>query len=142
MKKYISKYTPGDYELKVKRTKTGLGLFSMSEIPKGKCIIEYKGRVISKKEEYTINSKYLMEIDSRTVIDGSARSNIARYINHSCKPNAEIATWKKKAWIMSIKKIKPGEEILYDYGEEYWEEYIGPHRCRCSRCRHKSAHVI
>lgn len=137
MKKGKSKYEPGDFKLKVKRSKAGLGLFTLDEIPKGKCIIEYKGRQISKKEEYTINSKYLMEINSRMVIDGSARSNIARYINHSCKPNAEIATWKKRAWIMSIKKIKPGKELLYDYGKEYWKEYIGSHRCRCSKCRQK-----
>ncbi len=135
----VGKFVPGGYRLKVKRATpgAGLGLFAVEEIPKGKCIIEYVGRVISKAEEYTIVSKYLFEIHSRKTIDGKARSNTARYVNHSCRANAEPEVRNHRVYIMSKRKIKPGEEITYDYGKEYWKEYIKPHGCRCEKCKEK-----
>jgi len=134
MKKRKSKYEPGDYKLLVKKSIAGLGLFAGEDIPKGACIIEYKGRVISHEEEYTSRSKYLFEINSKKTIDGQARSNTARYINHSCRPNAEPEIIKGKVLIMAKRKIKAGEEILYNYGKEYWEEHIKPKGCRCPKC--------
>ena len=130
-----SKYEPGDYQLLVKRSSAGLGLFAGEEIPKGVCLIEYKGRQISEKEEYTSRSKYLFEINKKKTIDGQARSNTARYINHSCRPNAEIEIKKERVWVMSRRKIKAGEEICYDYGKEYWNEHIKAHRCQCLKCQ-------
>lgn len=130
----MSKYEPQNYKLEVKRSKTGLGLFAGEDIPKSKCVIEYFGRVLSEAEQYTSNSKYLFEINSKITIDGSDRKNIARYINHSCKPNCEAKIYKGKAFIMSIKNIKKGEELAYDYGEEYFDEHIKKHGCRCTKC--------
>lgn len=134
-KKKKTKYQPAGYCLVIKRSRAGLGLFADEEIPRGICLIEYVGRVISKREEYTSRSKYLFEINSRRTIDGQARSNIARYINHSCRPNAEIEIKKRRVWIMSKRKIKTGEEICYDYGEDYWNEHIKPKGCRCLKCQ-------
>lgn len=131
------KYEPGDFKLLVKRSSAGLGLFAGEDIPKGTCIIEYFGRTISPEEEYTINSKYLFEINSKKTIDGSTRENKARYINHSCRPNAEPEIIKGKVLIMATRQIKKGEEILYDYGKEYWNEYIKPLGCRCLKCQEK-----
>lgn len=131
----MGKYIPGKYKVKVKRGLDGLGLFADEAIPKGACIIEYVGRVLSEREEYTSRSKYLFEIDDKTTIDGQARSNTARYANHSCRPNAEAEIYGKKGFIMAIKNIKQGEEICYDYGKEYWEEHIKPKGCRCAKCK-------
>lgn len=128
------KYIPDQHKLIVKRSKTGLGLFAGEDIPKGICIIEYKGRQIKGEEEYTSNSKYLFEIHSRMTIDGRDRSNTARYINHSCRPNAEIQIYKNRGYIFSRRKIKAGEEITYDYGKDYWEDHIKPLGCKCEKC--------
>lgn len=133
-----SKFELGGYKLRVKRSVAGLGLYTEEEIPKGKCIIEYWGRTITPAEEYTINSKYLFEIHSRRTIDGSDRRNIARYINHSCRPNSEIEIRKGRVFVMSRRKIKAGEELTYDYGKEYWNEYIKPYGCRCEKCKEKT----
>lgn len=130
-----SKYDIIPYKVRVGRSKAGLGLFAVEDIPKGICFIEYKGRHIKGKEEYTSTSKYLFEIHSRMTIDGRDRSNTARYINHSCRPNAEPETYKSRALIFSKRKIKSGEEITYDYGKEYWNEHIKPHGCRCDKCK-------
>ena len=107
-----SKYEPGNYKFLVKRSIAGLGLFAGEDLPKGACLIEYKGRTLSEREEYTSRSKYLFEINSKRTIDGGARSNLARYINHSCRPNAEIEIKKERILVMAKRKIKEGEEIL------------------------------
>ncbi len=125
------KYEPGDFKLKVKRSHSGLGLFTEEAIPKGACIIEYVGRVISKEEEETSKSKYLFKIHSRKTIDGTERSNTARYINHSCKANCDAEIHKNRVFILANRKIQAGEELAYDYGKEYTDEHITPYGCRC-----------
>ena len=123
----------------VKRTGTGLGLFATRPIPKGKRIVEYTGPLISNEIVDRSNGKYFFNVNKKWSIDGSVRSNIARYINHSCRPNAEaFVTNRRRVWIWSRRNIKPGEEITYDYGKEYFEGIIEPIGCRCAKCGPKS----
>lgn len=129
-----SKYDISGHKVRVGRSKAGLGLYADEDIPKGICFIEYVGRQIKGEEEYTSNSKYLFEVHARKTIDGRARSNTARYINHSCRPNAEPETYKGRVFIFTTKNIKKGEEICYDYGKEYWNDHIKPIGCRCAKC--------
>ncbi|MGZ5875922.1 MAG: SET domain-containing protein, partial [Bradyrhizobium sp.] len=69
----------------------------------------------------------------------SVRKNIARYINHACKPNAEsdVKPRKRKVVIRAIKNIEPGEEINYDYGTDYFKAYLKPIGCKCAACEKK-----
>ena len=131
----IGKFTPGGYDLRVKRSKAGLGLFAAEDIPKGKCIIEYIGRPISKEEAYSSRSLYLFEIDKDLTLDGKPASNKAGYINHSCKPNCEPEIRSRRIFIFSLRNIQAGEELGYDYGEEYYNDHIRP--CRCSALKHR-----
>ena len=119
------------------RSSAGLGLFATRAFKKGERIIEYFGRKLSKAEEYTSKSKYLFEVNSRKTIDGTTRENFARYINHSCKSNCEPEIVRGKVWIDAKKSIKAGEELSYDYGEEYVNEHIKPYGCRCAEHRAK-----
>lgn len=137
MKKRKLKFDPGDFDLRVKRSSAGLGLFTFSEIPKGACVIEYKGRFISQAEEYTSRSLYLFEVNSKVTIDGRPKWNKAGYINHSCRPNCEVEIRGHRVFVMARRKIKVGEELNYDYGKEYWKEHIGPDNCRCPKCAEK-----
>jgi uncharacterized protein len=119
----------------VKRTATGLGLFALKAIPKGKRIIEYTGPLISNEEvERRKTGKYFFGINTKWSIDGSPRSNIARYINHSCRPNAEALVSGHRVWIWSMRNIKAGEEITFDYGKEYFDDHIKPVGCKCEKC--------
>ena len=119
----------------VKRTKSGLGLFALKPIPKGKRIIEYTGPLVANDKVEGSYGKYFFSVNTKWSIDGSPRRNIARYINHSCRPNAEaFVSQNRRVWIWSRKNIKPGEEITYDYGKEYFEGIIEPIGCRCGKC--------
>jgi hypothetical protein len=126
---------------RIGRSRTGLGLFATQPIKKGTRIIRYFGPLLdcSKEEDDAIENKYLFQLTNRWTIDGSVRENIARYINHSCRPNAEsdVRPRKRKVFIRAIKNIEPGEEINYDYGTDYFKEYLKPIGCLCTACEKK-----
>ena len=128
---------------RVGRSSTGLGLFATQPIKKGTKIIRYFGPLLDSKNKKhdAIENKYLFQLNDRWTIDGSVRKNVARYINHACKPNAEsdVNPRKKRVIIRSIKKIEPGEEINYDYGTEYFKAYLKPIGCKCESCEKKRA---
>src|SRR5246127_1367503 len=126
---------------RVGRSRTGLGLFATKPSKKGSRIIRYFGPLLDskKKKDDEIENKYLFELTNRWTIDGSIRKNIARYINHACKPNAEsdVRPRKRKVFIRAIKNIEPGEEINYDYGTDYFKAYLKPIGCKCDACEKK-----
>ncbi len=127
-------YKPGDYDLIVKRSAAGLGLFAGEAIPKGKCVIEYFGPYLTNDEADRVANKYLFEVSETKTIDGAGRANKARYINHSCRPNCEPEITRNRVFIFAKRNIKAGEELSYDYGKDYWNTFIKPHGCRCVKC--------
>lgn len=125
-------------EFQVKRSSAGLGLFANTEFEKGDFIIEYSGEHISHDEADRRGGKYLFTLTDKIVIDGKERTNTARYINHSCEPNAEaVIEDDKKVIFLAIKDIAPGDEICFDYGTEYVEDIIAAVGCKCSPCKKK-----
>ena len=127
---------------RIGRARTGLGLFATRLIKKHSRIAEYKGPLLATKEANRREQRgnlYLYELNSRWTIDGTSRSNVARYANHSCNPNADSYNIKHRVFIRALRNIKPGEEIVYDYGTDYLKNVIGRSNCRCSRCRKRRA---
>jgi uncharacterized protein len=126
---------------RIGRSRTGLGLFATRRIKKGARIIRYFGPLLDSKKtkDDEVENKYLFELTNRWTIDGSVRENIARYINHGCKPNAEsdVRPRKRKVFIRAIKTIEPGDEIAYDYGTDYFKAYLKPIGCKCDACERK-----
>lgn len=130
------------YPFRVGRSRTGLGLFATEPIKKGSFIVEYTGPRLSNEKADKLEargSKYMYQINSKWTIDGSPRKNIARYANHSCRPNAESDVVRGRVKISAIKNIKPGDEIVYDYGDDYFKNVITPSRCKCEKCLEKRA---
>ena len=130
---------------KVKKSKIhGTGVFATQDILKKTRIIEYIGKKVTKSQgdeisanriKRFLNSKktgsvYVFELNKKFDIDGSPLYNKARYINHSCSPNCEVEIIKGRIWISSIKKIKKEQELTYDYGYEFDEDYKD-HICKC-----------
>ena len=132
---------PSKKSLRIGRSRTGLGLFATEHIKKRAFITEYSGELITTAEAERREARslrYLYEINSRWTVDGSTRRNIARYANHSCRPNAESDTTRdRKVILRAIKNIKPGDEITYDYGSDYFEAFLKPVGCKCAKCAEK-----
>ena len=112
------------------------GVYAAKNIKAGKIIIYYKGKIITKKEteknpKYD-NDKaiYLFNLNSRYDLDGDFEYNDARLINHTCNPNCEVAGKGLKLWIFALRDIKKGEELSYDYGfgfDENYKDFV----CKC-----------
>jgi SET domain-containing protein len=114
-------------------------MFARVAIKKGQFIIRYRGRRIPTETTEGLDTRYLFEINNRWTIDGASRSNRARYINHACRPNAEVYIVKHAINIRAIRNIKPGDEITYNYGRNYVDAFIKPVGCKCLACARKRA---
>jgi len=125
--------------VQTKRSSAGLGLFAGEDIKKGQLVIEYTGERITEDEANERGGRYLFSVTDVLVIDGKGRENVARYINHGCKPNAEAEHDEEddRIYIRAKKSIKEGEEITYHYGKDYMKQIIGPEGCRCNTCIEK-----
>jgi len=95
----------------------GWGVFALEPINKNRRIITYDGQLIDHKES----------LNRRWVRDAMVGGNVARFINHACRPNCYSQIVGHEIWIRAGRNIKPGEELTYDYhtdGEQVIE-------CRC-----------
>lgn len=127
---------------RIGRSKTGLGMFATRPIKRAAYIATYRGRVISSEEadrREARGARYMFELTKKLTIDGSPRWNVARYINHSCKPNAKPVGRNGGIVIVAARRIEPEEEITYDYGKEYLQYFIESGGCKCAACRKKRA---
>ena len=127
---------------RVGRSATGLGLFATKPIKRRATIATYRGRRMTPAEADRLEargSRYMFQVNKKVTIDGSPRWNLARYINHSCKPNAEPVGRNGGIVIVALRRIEPGEEITYDYGKEYLEYFLEEGGCRCDACGRKKA---
>jgi SET domain-containing protein len=127
---------------RVGRSRTGLGLFATKPIKRRATIATYRGRRMTPEEADRLEargSRYMFQVNKRVTIDGSSRSNVARYFNHSCRPNAEPVGRNGGIVIVALRRIEPGEEITYDYGKEYLKYFLEEGGCRCDSCRRKRA---
>ena len=122
---------------KIKKSKIDKnGLYANCNIKRGTKIIEYKGKLVtvknSEKDPKFDNSKaiYLFGINKKYDLDGNFSFNTARLINHSCEPNCEVFGEGLKIWIFAMKNIKKGEELSYDYGFSFDQDYKN-YPCNC-----------
>ncbi len=129
-----NKFKPGAFALQVKRSKTGRGLFALEPIPRGACVIEYIGRTLGLDEMAKDAGLYYFWVSDFAMIDGNIKDNTARYINHSCAPNCEVDGPDGRIFVMAKRNIKAGEELTYDYGDEYFNKHIKPRGCLCQKC--------
>ncbi len=130
--------------VQTKKSQSGLGLFARRDFKKGEMIIEYTGEKITEEEANKRGGKYLFELNNEWTIDGKGRDNLARYINHSCKPNSypELDDEEEHIYIYAKRNIKSGEELTYNYGKFYFNELIGKDNCKCTACLEKAEKVI
>jgi SET domain-containing protein len=108
--------------LKVVAKKSGLhgmGLFAARNLAADEKLIEYKGKRYEKDVlpdmEVDGLTKFLGLSDG-TGIDGTGWAAMA---NHGCEPNCELreeeSRGKLGAWLYTIKEVKQGEELMWDY---------------------------
>ena len=112
----------------------GWGVYTRRDITKNSRIIDYSGEKISHRESLrrervplARGEVWCFTVNRRTVRDASVGGNIARFINHACRPNCYSQVVGDVIWIRAARNIKAGEELTYDYRTD-GEATI---RCRC-----------
>ncbi len=114
----------------------GMGGFALQRIRKGSPLIEYVGDRITKAEaaaRIAGGNPFIFELDEETDVDGAVEWNPARFLNHSCEPNAEAEIHGDQIWIMALRTIRAGEEITFNYC--YDLENFEEHPCRCGAAK-------
>ena len=121
--------------------RNGRGLYATKDIKAGARIIDYVGKIITKKQteesEKFDNSKpiYLFDLNSRYDLDGDVSWNTARLINHSCLNNCDYEGKGLKLWVNANRDIKMGEELTCNYGFSYDSDYKQfPCKCGSKNC--------
>jgi SET domain-containing protein len=118
----------------------GWGVFALERINKNTRIIDYDGELIDHRESLKRETRYLKRgeiwcftVNRRWVRDANVGGNVARFINHACRPNCYSQIVGQTIWIRAGRTIEPGEELTYDYYTD--GEQVIPCRCRpgCTR---------
>ncbi|HRQ64324.1 MAG TPA: SET domain-containing protein-lysine N-methyltransferase [Xanthomonadaceae bacterium] len=127
-----------------KSTIHGNGVFAATDIPTDIELIQYKGRLRTHAETDRLHDgstdtghTFLFTLNEKYVIDANVDGNWARWINHSCEPNCRAVVVeggngdarRDRVVIESIRPIRAGEELTYDYGITLDE----PHTARLKR---------
>ncbi|KAM3360733.1 hypothetical protein P3S68_015587 [Capsicum galapagoense] len=120
----------------------GWGLLADENIKAEQFIIEYCGEVISSEaakersqvyEAHELKDTYIFSLNSNYFIDATQKGSLARFINHSCRPNCETRKWtvlgETRVGIFAKQDISVGMELTYNY---HFEWYGGANvRCLC-----------
>ncbi len=110
------------------------GVFALEPINKNKRIIDYAGQKIRNRNSGTREVRYLnrgeiwvFRVNRLYSRDAAVDGNMARFINHSCKPNCYSNIIGDTIWIIAGRNIKKGEELTYNY----YTEGDGEIPCKC-----------
>ena len=113
------------------------GCYTTRPIRKGRRICEYDGPRMSKAEadeRYADRHvTYLFGYGERDrVIDGFGT---AMFMNHCCEPNCETEEEDERIFVVALRDIAAGEELVYEYN--LWDSDDASQDCFCGkpRCR-------
>ena len=109
----------------------GLGLAATGAIKAGEMVFVYSGLIVPSSEisEYWKSMGHIgIQIDDNFFIVPASRQELERegVINHSCEPNTGF---RNQIELVSLRYIKPGEEITFDYA--MCETLSEPFECKC-----------
>lgn len=160
-------------KLKIARRRSkihGNGVFAIAPIRKGERIVEYRGRLRSHEESDELyeggigtGHTFLFTLNKHWIVDANVGGNVARWINTGCEPNAiafihsenkkKPDPKKDRVFIEALRTIKPGEEIIYDYGFAFdipytvallrlWACHCGSPKCRGTMLKGKKVRDV
>ena len=141
----------------------GKGVFALTDIPAKVELLEYRGQRLTHAQadrHYADTTEsghtFLFTLNDRYVIDANIGGNVTRWINHSCAPNCRAVVEeaagqdrrRDRVLIETLRPIRRGEELTYDYGivlservtprlQKIWMCRCGARRCSGTMLRPK-----
>ena len=126
----------------IKTEKKGYGLRADADLQPNDFIFEYIGEVIDERQfrrrmvqydEEGIKHFYFMSLSKGEFVDATKKGNLGRFCNHSCNPNCYVDKWvvgdKLRMGIFAERKIRAGEELVFNYNVDRYG--ADPQPCYC-----------
>ena len=113
------------------------GVYALEKIPANRKVIEYTGERVNRrdaKQRGEGDHTYLFAVDDYWTLDGAVGGSGAEIINHSCEPNLISRVMKGHVLYMSLREIRPGEELTVDYNFSKNDPRT-PCSCGAKKCR-------
>lgn len=120
----------------------GRGVFARRPLGCGQRLLEYVGELVGKEEanrrgleqqaraEQTGEAAvFIFDLNDEWDLDGNKPWNPARLVNHACTPNCRMHNEGDRLFLETLRAIRPGEELTFDYGYEL--QHYREHPCRC-----------
>ena len=113
------------------------GCYTTRAIARGKVVCEYEGPRMSKAEadkRYADRHvTYLFGVGNRNVvIDGFGAP---MFMNHSCEPNCETEERQSRIFVIALRDIAAGEELVYEYNLYDSDDVSQDCYCGTTKCR-------
>lgn len=112
------------------------GLFTNVPIKKGDMVGEYTGLLIVGHFLSKYSGDYFMRYPHFSIgfihftLDAERFGNEMRFANHNYTPNMQPTVALEKGLshsvLIALRDIEPGEQLTYDYGEDYWSRRDPP----------------
>jgi len=110
------------------------GVYAQERIPANHKVIEYTGKHLNRRQAKHTDHTYLFTLDNYWSVDGAVGGSGAEIINHSCDPNLVSRIIKGHILYMSLRVIRPGEELTVDYNFSN-DTDRQPCHCGAKNCR-------
>lgn len=129
---------PGLINLVTRSCNGGKGAFTRRNVPANTRILEFTGaRVIREAVNRALadgGRDSFLQIDEDAFIGSSG--SMDDYVNHSCDPNCGLEFTGERVYLKSIKPIRRGEELTFDYATSQ-KSFPFRFHCRCGspECR-------
>jgi len=94
----------------------GKGLYSLVHFDNNQVILKFKNKIINEIEADQLNKDKqatLLQVGKNKYLDLIGDPSF--YVNHSCNPNAIVKIFSNNAFLVSIRRILPNEELCFDY---------------------------
>ncbi len=110
------------------------GVYAEERIPANRKVIEYTGKHLNRRQAKHNDHTYLFTLDNYWSVDGAVGGSGAEIINHSCEPNLVSRIVRGHILYVSLRVIKPGEELTVDYNFSN-DTDRQPCHCGAKNCR-------
>ncbi len=113
------------------------GCYTTRPIRRGARICEYDGpRMTKAVADLRYADRHVTYLfgygDGDMVIDGFGT---AMFMNHSCDPNCETEDDDGRIYVLALRDIAAGEELVYEYNLYDSDDEEGTCHCGASKCR-------
>ena len=116
----------------VATARNGNGLFATRRYRRGQRILDVRGRIYNHRVLWKRGGTFAdncYRFGPETYLDPG--EGVARYVNHSCVPNAAVGKQSNRLFLFAAEPIASGDEIVFDYSTILGDDDIWIMRCNC-----------